>query len=75
MNRDGWDVHDVRSNSTGVYYALTMRTKGTLEAMVTVKHSTRRDTMVCLTCLTADTCKHAQFARVYVQQNPTDTRE
>jgi hypothetical protein len=58
-----WEVKDVGANRTGVYYQLNLRTKGELVAPVLVKHSTRFDTMVCLTCNTADQCAHSRFVR------------
>lgn len=62
-----WEVKEAGSNRTGVYYQLNVRTQGTLVAPVVVKHSTRHNTMVCLTCNTADKCEHAQFVREHVE--------
>jgi hypothetical protein len=61
-----WEVRELRENSTGVYYSLNVRTSGALLAPVTVKHSTRHDTMICLSCHTNDKCPHAKFIRKYV---------
>lgn len=65
-NPRAWHIYEERANSTGVYYTLTVRTTGQLADPVTVKHSTRHDTMVCLTHHTADQCEHAEFVRRYV---------
>lgn len=70
-----WDVRETRSNSTGVYYTLNMRTKGTMLAPVTVKHSTRHNRMVCLTCLTADLCPHSRFVRDYHDNESDRTQQ
>lgn len=64
-----WDVAEERSNSTGVYYTLTVRTTGGLLAPVTVKHSAKHDKMACLTCKTADQCPHSRFVRRYLQRH------
>lgn len=63
-----WKVRDIRANASGVYYSLNVGTRGGLVAPVTVKHSTRHDTVVCLTCLTHDQCAHAKFVRRYVER-------
>jgi hypothetical protein len=69
MSAPDWEMYDdTRENSTGRYYVLGERTKGELMKLVTVKHSTRNDTMVCLSCLTADRCEHSAFVRRYVEQ-------
>lgn len=69
MSAPDWEMYDdTRENTTGRYYVLSERTKGELMKLVTVKHSTRHGTMVCLTCLTADRCEHAEFVRQYVKQ-------
>lgn len=68
-----WEVKDVRSNSTGTYYALNVLTKGVHPGIVTVKHSTRFDTFVCLTHLGADRCAHSRFVRKYVTAHPLPT--
>lgn len=67
-----WVVREAGSNRTGVYYQLNLRTKGEMVAPVVVKHSTRHNTMVCLTCVSADKCEHSRFVREYVEQNPTE---
>jgi hypothetical protein len=67
MSRDGWELYDERSNTSGTYYALRRRTTGTLDAPVTVKH-TKHDTFACLTCLTT-TCIHARFVQKYLERN------
>jgi hypothetical protein len=72
--KDRWDVRELRENSSGIYYSLNVRTNGLL-APVTVKHSTRHDTMICLTCLTNDKCSHAKFIREYVTNHTTTRQE
>jgi hypothetical protein len=66
------EVIEVGSNSTGAYYRLNLRTKGEMVAPITVKHSTRFNTMVCLTCVTADSCAHARLVRRYVEEHAPD---
>lgn len=69
MSAPDWTMYDdTRENTTGRYYVLSERTKGELMKLVTVKHSTRHNTMVCLTCNTADRCEHSEFVRRYVDQ-------
>lgn len=67
ITAEKWEVTDTRRNSTGVYFSLNVKTHGLLRAPVTVKHSERYDTMVCLTCLTADSCQHSRFVRQWIQ--------
>lgn len=67
-----WEVRETRANSSGVYYSLNVKTSGGLIAPVTVKHSTRHDTMICLTCLTNDRCPHARFVRRYLERHPEE---
>jgi hypothetical protein len=69
MSAPDWTMYDdARENSTGRYYVLSERTAGEVMKLVTVKHSTRYDTMICLTCLMADRCDHTRFVRDYIEQ-------
>ena len=63
-----WHVLEAGANSTGIYYRIETRTKGQMVAPVVVKHSTRHNTMVCLTCNTNDKCEHALAVRAYTEQ-------
>lgn len=63
-----WTVLDAGANSSGVYYRLETRTKGTQVAPIVVKHSTRHNTFVCLTCVSADKCEHSAYVREYAEQ-------
>jgi hypothetical protein len=67
MSRAEWEMHDIRSNTSGTYYVLTCRTAGQMEACVTVKF-TRFNTAACLTCHSI-TCQHARFVEEYRLQH------
>lgn len=64
------EIIETGSNSTGRYYQLNLRTKGEMVAPILVKHSTRFDTMVCLSCVSADRCAHSRMVRRYVDEHP-----
>lgn len=63
------EVIEAGSNSTGNYYRLNLRTKGGLVAPTVVKHCTRFDTMVCLSCVAADQCVHSRIVRRHLEAN------
>lgn len=65
------EIQEVGSNSTGRYFQLNLRAKGQMVAPILVKH-TRFDTMVCLSCVSADTCAHSRLVRQYVEAQPTE---
>jgi hypothetical protein len=66
------EIKEVGENRTGKYYQLNLRTKGQMVAPIVVKHSTRFDTMVCLSCVSADTCAHSRLVRQYVEDHATE---
>lgn len=66
------EIQEVGENMTGKYYCLNLRAKGQMVAPILVKHSTRFNTMVCLSCVSADTCAHSRMVRQYVEQHPTE---
>jgi hypothetical protein len=61
------EVLDAGSNSTGRYFQLNLRTKGGAVAPILVK-LTRFDTMVCLTCVSADRCAHSRLVRRHLSK-------
>jgi hypothetical protein len=65
------EIQEVGSNTTGRYYQLNLRAKGQMVAPILVKH-TRFDTMVCLSCVSADKCVHSRMVRRYVEEHPTE---
>lgn len=66
------EIQEVGENKTGKYYQLNLRAKGQMVAPILVKHSTRFDTMVCLSCVSADTCVHARMVRQYIEDHATE---
>lgn len=68
---DEWVVTRIRGTSSGVYYCINTSPR------VMVKHSTRFDSFVCLSCRVGDrapktahnTCPHNKFVRKYVESN------
>jgi hypothetical protein len=66
------EIQEIGENSTGRYYQLNLRAKGQMVAPILVKHSTRFDTMVCLSCVSADSCAHSRMVRQYVQDHATE---
>lgn len=62
------EVTRVGETSRGVYFQLDLRTKGGMVAPILVKHCTRFDTMVCLTCVSADQCAHSRLVRRHLER-------